>query len=300
MKRTLAVLAVLTAILTGCSAEPTEQPEPSIEMRVSDGWIEYTSDGQSWTQLISLEDLKGTDGVNGQDGNSSITLTDGLPGEKEETGESGAAGEKGDQGEKGDAGAAGESGEKGAQGEKGETGATGPAGPKGDKGDTGPQGPAGETIVVTPQPSESIQLEELSIGGQPSVGPYGDYVILVASFSPSTTLPAFTWTTTGGEILGSSDTVLFVAPPNNSAADQTYTIAVTAGGQRATKTITVAGRPAPTSMPTPAPTLAPTPVPTPAPTAAPTPVPTAVPTPAPTATPTPAPTELPVPVPAQN
>ena len=86
----------------------------SMDLRVADGYIQYSTDGgNTWSNLIAVADLKGTDGAPG------------------------TPGEKGDKGEKGDTGA---KGDPGAQGAKGDTGATGPQGPQGE---TGPQGPAG-------------------------------------------------------------------------------------------------------------------------------------------------------------
>ncbi len=279
MKRMLIILSALTVLLAGCASAPAQQGS-AIEMRVSDGWIEYTNDGQTWTQLVTLDELKGEDGQDGVD---------------EENSPSAAGSSSSDvqvvQGEKGD------------KGDKGDPGAAGPAGAQGEKGDTGAQGPAGETIVIAPQPTNTpsdLQLESLSIGGQPFVGTSGDYVVLVACFSPSGSTPAFEWSCSGGEILGNTETVLFVAPANDSFTDKTYTVTVTAGGKTASKDIVVKGQQPPTEVPTPMPTVAPpTATPTPAPTAAPTPkptaAPTAVPTPAPTVAPTPVPTEPPAP-----
>lgn len=276
MKRMLIILSALTVLLAGCASAPAQQGS-AIEMRVSDGWIEYTNDGQTWTQLVALEELKGTDGQDGADGGNSPSAAGSSSSDVQVV-----QGEKGDKGDKGDPGAAG------------------PAGAQGEKGDTGAQGPAGETIVIAPQPTNTpsdLQLESLSIGGQPFVGTSGDYVVLVACFSPSDSTPAFEWSCSGGEILGNTETVLFVAPANNSFTDKTYTVTVTAGGKTASKDIVVKGRPLPTAAPTPAPTAAPTPAPTAAPTPKPTAAPTAVPTPAPTVAPTPepAPTEVPAP-----
>lgn len=80
----------------------------SMDLRVEDGYIQYSTDsGSTWTNLIALAELKG------------------------------AKGDKGDHGEKGDPGAPGA---KGDPGEKGDTGATGP---QGEAGPAGPQGPAG-------------------------------------------------------------------------------------------------------------------------------------------------------------
>ncbi|WP_294455749.1 hypothetical protein [uncultured Allofournierella sp.] len=296
MKRMLIILSALTVLLAGCASAPAQQGS-AIEMRVSDGWIEYTNDGQTWTQLVALDELKGEDGQDGADGENSPSAAGSSSSDVQVV-----QGEKGDKGDKGDPGAAGPTG---AQGDKGDPGAAGPTGAQGEKGDTGAQGPAGETIVIAPQPTNTpsdLQLESLSIGGQPFVGTSGDYVVLVACFSPSDSTPAFEWGCSGGEILGNTETVLFVAPANDSFTDKTYTVTVTAGGKTASKDIVVKGQ-QPTEVPTPMPTVAPTPkptaTPTPAPTAAPTPKPTAAPTAAPTAVPTPAPTVAPTPVPTE-
>ena len=274
MKRMLIILSALTVLLAGCASAPAQQGS-AIEMRVSDGWIEYTNDGQTWTQLVALDELRGEDGQDGADGENSPSAAGSSSSDVQVV-----QGEKGDKGDKGDPGAAG------------------PTGAQGEKGDTGAQGPAGETIVIAPQPTNTpsdLQLESLSIGGQPFVGTSGDYVVLVACFSPSDSTPAFEWGCSGGEILGNTETVLFVAPANDSFTDKTYTVTVTAGGKTASKDIVVKGRPLPTAAPTPAPTAAPTPAPTAAPTPKPTAAPTAVPTPAPTVAPTPVPTEPPAP-----
>lgn len=274
MKRMLIIiLSALTVFLAGCASAPAQQGS-AIEMRVSDGWIEYTNDGQTWTQLVALDELKGEDGQDGADGENSPSAAGSSSSDVQVV-----QGEKGDKGDKGDPGAAG------------------PTGAQGEKGDTGAQGPAGETIVIAPQPTNTpsdLQLESLSIGGQPFVGTSGDYVVLVACFSPSDSTPAFEWSCSGGEILGNTETVLFVAPANDSFTDKTYTVTVTAGGKTASKDIVVKGRPLPTAAPTPAPTAAPTPAPTAAPTAVPTPAPTVAPTPEPAPTEVPAPTEAPV------
>lgn len=278
MKRMLIILSALTVLLAGCASAPAQQGS-AIEMRVSDGWIEYTNDGQTWTQLVALDELKGEDGQDGADGENSPSAAGSSSSDVQVV-----QGEKGDKGDKGDPGAAG------------------PAGAQGEKGDTGAQGPAGETIVIAPQPTNTpsdLQLESLSIGGQPFVGTSGDYVVLVACFSPSDSTPAFEWSCSGGEILGNTETVLFVAPANDSFTDKTYTVTVTAGGKTASKDIVVKGQQPPTEVPTPMPTVAPTPKPTAAPTPAPTAAPTPKPTAAPTAVPTPAPTVAPTPVPTE-
>lgn len=116
----------------------------SMDLRVADGYIQYSTDGGgTWQNLIAVAELKGADGAPG------------TPGEKGDKGEPGA------QGAKGDTGAAGADGitptigangdwylgttdtgkpSRGATGAKGDTGATGP---QGETGPAGPQGPAG-------------------------------------------------------------------------------------------------------------------------------------------------------------
>ena len=80
----------------------------SMDLRVADGYIQYSTDGGStWTNLIAVAELKGADG---------------------------AQGDPGPQGPKGEPGA------KGDPGEKGDPGATGPAGPQGPAGTPGKDG----------------------------------------------------------------------------------------------------------------------------------------------------------------
>ena len=136
----------------------------TIEMRVSGGYIQYSSDGATWENLIAVEDLKGEAGPQG------------IPGEKGEAGPQGPRGETGPQGEKGlkgDTGPQGIPGEKGADGAAGKDGSDGYSpeatvtqinggakiiikdktgttsanvmnGAQGPKGDAGPQGPKGD------------------------------------------------------------------------------------------------------------------------------------------------------------
>lgn len=88
----------------------------TIEMRVSGGYIQYSSDGATWENLIAVEDLKGEAGPQG------------IPGEKGEAGPQGPRGETGPQGEKGlkgDTGPQGIPGEKGADGAAGKDGSDG-------------------------------------------------------------------------------------------------------------------------------------------------------------------------------
>lgn len=92
----------------------------SMELRVADGYIQYSTDGGStWTNLIAVAELKGGKGDSGADG---ITPTIGDNGNwflgAEDTGKP----------------------SRGAAGAKGDTGATGPAGPAGPAGAPGKDG----------------------------------------------------------------------------------------------------------------------------------------------------------------
>lgn len=82
----------------------TEHPAVS-SMRVEDGYIQFSGDGENWDNVVALAGLKGPKG---------------------DTGATGPQGSKGD------------TGGNGPQGPKGDTGPTGPQGPKGDPGDTDP------------------------------------------------------------------------------------------------------------------------------------------------------------------
>jgi len=101
----------------------------SMDLRVADGYVQYSTDGGStWKNLIAVADLKGADGAQGD------------PGPQGPKGEPGA---KGDPGEKGDPGATGPTGPQGPAGVPGKDGAKGDPGPAGPAGPAGPQGPAG-------------------------------------------------------------------------------------------------------------------------------------------------------------
>lgn len=82
----------------------TEHPAVS-SMRVEDGYIQFSGDGENWDNVVALAGLKGP---------------------------------KGDTGATGPQGPKGYTGATGPQGPKGDAGATGPQGPKGDPGDTDP------------------------------------------------------------------------------------------------------------------------------------------------------------------
>lgn len=108
----------------------------SMDLRVADGYIQYSTDGGStWTNLIAMSELKG---------------------------------DKGDPGAKGDPG---EKGDTGAQGVKGDTGATGPAGPVGPQGPAGAPGKDGHSPVVTA--AKSGKTTTISVDGS-AIATIGD------------------------------------------------------------------------------------------------------------------------------
>lgn len=84
--------------------------------RVADGYIQYSTDGSTWTNLIAVADLKGAKG---------------------DKGDTGAQGVKGDPGEKGDPGATGPAGPAGVPGKDGADGKPGASGSDGAKGADG-------------------------------------------------------------------------------------------------------------------------------------------------------------------
>lgn len=124
----------------------------SMDLRVADGYIQYSTDGGStWTNLIAMADLKGADGAPGKDGS---------PGAKGDKGETGPQGPKGDPGAAGAPGKDGTNGKDGADGKPGAPGADGVTPHIGDNGhwylgstDTGKpsrgeQGPGAEVFYI--------------------------------------------------------------------------------------------------------------------------------------------------------
>lgn len=85
----------------------------SIDLRVADGYIQYSDDGgTTWENLIAIADLKGEKGDTG------------APGPQGEPGERGPQGETGPQGPQGPTGPAGPDGTPGKDGKDGSPGAT--------------------------------------------------------------------------------------------------------------------------------------------------------------------------------
>lgn len=102
------LVAAINEVAASCGSK-------SMDLRVADGYIQYSTDGGlTWQSLISVADLKG------------------------DKGDTGATGPQGTPGAKGDTGPAGP---------KGPAGAPGKDGVKGDKGDPGPQGTPGKDGV---------------------------------------------------------------------------------------------------------------------------------------------------------
>ena len=107
----------------------------SMELRVADGYVQYSRDGgMTWTNLIAMAELKGADGITptiGDNGNWYLGTTDtgkpsrGEKGEKGDPGKDGANGETGPAGPRGEKGADGSNGKDGKPGEKGADGAPG-------------------------------------------------------------------------------------------------------------------------------------------------------------------------------
>lgn len=141
------VAAINEAAQTGGSSA-------SISMRISGGYIQYsTDDGKTWVNLIAVADLKGAQGETGPQGPKGDTGAKGDKGDaftySDFTAEQLAAlkGEKGDTGPQGPQGIQGVQGPQGERGPAGADGATGPQGPQGDKGVAGTPGKDGHTPV---------------------------------------------------------------------------------------------------------------------------------------------------------
>lgn len=119
----------------------------SMDLRVADGYIQYSTDGGStWTNLIAMADLKGDTGAPGKDGTNGKDGADGKPGAAGADGVTPHIGGNGnwyigstDTGKP----------SRGVTGAKGDAGATGPAGPVGPAGPAGAPGKDGSDATVT-------------------------------------------------------------------------------------------------------------------------------------------------------
>ena len=74
-----------------------------LAMRVSGGYIQYTTDNVTWVNLIAVADLKGAKGDKGDKGDTGAQGAQGIQGEQGIQGIQGIQGVKGDKGDKGDA-----------------------------------------------------------------------------------------------------------------------------------------------------------------------------------------------------
>lgn len=125
----------------------------SIDLRVADGYIQYSNDGgTTWQNLIAVADLKGEKGDTG------------APGPQGEPGERGPQGETGPQGPQGQTGPTGPQGETGPAGPAGQDGAPGKDGSPGKDGTDGTNGKDGTTF--TPSVSASGDLSWTNDGGK--------------------------------------------------------------------------------------------------------------------------------------
>lgn len=137
----------------------------SMDLRVADGYVQYSTDGgRTWQNLMAVADLKGDPGAAGQDGitphigdNGNWYLGENDTG-KPSRGATGAPGKEGADGKPGAAGADGITPTIGGNGNwylgendtgKPSRGATGLPGKNGDKGDPGAPGQDGHSPVVT-------------------------------------------------------------------------------------------------------------------------------------------------------
>lgn len=169
----------------------------TIEMRVSDGYIQYSNDGVTWENLIAVSELKGETGPQGFKGDTGPQGPQGISGER---GADGAAGKDGSDGyspeatvtpinggveiiikdRNGTTSANVMNGARGPKGDKGEPGAAGPQGPKGDPGATDLSlGITGAT------PGQSGKITAVDETGKPTawepvdnVGMSNDWVLL--------------------------------------------------------------------------------------------------------------------------
>lgn len=166
------VLALV--LITGCAPESVpavSQIHPAyVEVRVDSDYIQWRASADAeWSNLISLDKLKGAvgaAGVQGDTGATGATGSEGADGSEIEVQSNGTyiqwryvgdsawnnlvalsslIGQQGATGATGLKGDTGETGPMGPQGETGPTGATGETGPKGDTGEPGPTGATGDT-----------------------------------------------------------------------------------------------------------------------------------------------------------
>ena len=109
--RIFLVVAAASLLLTACGAEKSEK----IQMQVTDGYIQYYN-GQEWENLISVEDLRGPQGIPGKDGQDGQDGQDGRDGQNGTDGQDGLPGVNGENGADGKDGTDGKDGKDGKDG----------------------------------------------------------------------------------------------------------------------------------------------------------------------------------------
>ena len=81
MKKIYFVIIVIALFLVFGYSCSNSNKEKEITFRVSDGFIQWQYEGETeWNNLITLEELKGEDGLPGKDGVDGKDGKDGLPG----------------------------------------------------------------------------------------------------------------------------------------------------------------------------------------------------------------------------
>lgn len=114
----IAAVLLAATLLSACTSTEDENATPEIQMQVADGYIQYYN-GETWENLIAVEDLRGPQGEPGRDGKGGKDGVDGTDGKD------GAAGVQGPAGAKGETGATGPAGQDGVNGLDGRDGADG-------------------------------------------------------------------------------------------------------------------------------------------------------------------------------
>ena len=90
-----------------CKGDETERLGPFsggsaiLAMRVDGGYIQYTTDGETWVNLVAIADLKGDKGDKGDTGAQGIQGIPGIPGSPGADGRDGVDGRDGADGEDG-------------------------------------------------------------------------------------------------------------------------------------------------------------------------------------------------------
>jgi hypothetical protein len=211
---TAVAAALAAALVLGACEGRTTQPTPGEAIAacvaIADGNVRFVADGvacrEGETAMTVDQGIDGAPGAPGAQGNPG---SDGAPGER------GPAGEPGRDGAPGDPGAPGERGERGEQGEPGPQGEQGEQGPPGNPGPQGEQGAPGllqtyQSVGFTVTSPGATQIVMSLIPVSP-----GDIVEVYAEFTPYPLVPAGSCTleVTGGTQYGPASQALVAATP---------------------------------------------------------------------------------------